>query len=183
MTLKSKRFAALLLTIIMIVSLASCGQTGTQNKASNDSHDVVLDLFASNYSVLAVSNLVDRFQTMSQYTAIRVTYDEPAMLAAKIEAGYDCDIFICEVPSCMDWLDGTKTGEANPNKNNLLNSDSRKQIFKGVPDGYTSDADLVYEIAVTKKADETEEIEKFIDFITSENADKAYEGSGFSRIQ
>ncbi|MCF0150855.1 MAG: hypothetical protein HUJ80_05555 [Firmicutes bacterium] len=175
-----KRIAALLLTVVMLFSLASCG--GKKEKEST-SGKVVLDLFASTNSVLAVANLVDRYQRVSPNTSIRVTYDEPSMLAAKIEAGYDCDIFICEDSTCMDWLDGTKSGEANPNKNNCLESDTRKVIFKGLPEGAVEFDEYQFEVAMTKNAASSDEISKFIDFISSKSSDSCYEGSGFSRVE
>lgn len=182
MSLRSKEILALLLAAIMAVSLCSCGSSKNTNE-NGDSHQVVLDLFASNNSVLAVTNLVDRYQRIAPNTAIRVTYDKPAMLAAKIEAGYECDMYICEDPQCMDWLDGTKSGDANPNKNNCLESDTRKAVFTGLPEGIVEFEDFVFEVAMTKNTTNSDEVLKFIDFISGEQADAVYEGSGFTRIQ
>lgn len=174
MSLKARRTLSLLLALLIVFSLGSCG------KKQEESHDIVLNLFASTNSVLAVANLVDSYKSMSSYAAVRVTYDEPSMLAAKIEAGYECDIFICEDEKCFDWLDGTKGTDVNPNGNDCLAEGTRSEVFKGVPDG--SDKEMTFSAAVIKTTKEEREAKKFVDFIGSSTADKVYDVSGFERV-
>ncbi|MBQ4234415.1 MAG: hypothetical protein II700_05920, partial [Firmicutes bacterium] len=83
--LRSRKFLALLMAALIIVMTSACGA-----KTAKEPDEIILNVFASNNSVYAVANLVDSYKSMSSYAAVRVTYDEPSMLAAKIEAGYDC---------------------------------------------------------------------------------------------
>ncbi len=158
----------------MLLSFASCG------KKEEKSEGIVLNVYASNNSVLAVANLVDSYKSMSSYASVRVTYDEPAMLAAKIEAGYECDIYICEDERCMDWLDAEKGEDVNPNKNDCLLEGTRALVFKGVPDG--ADEEMNFFAAVIKATTQEKESRKFLSFIESDNADKVYASSGFERV-
>ena len=101
-------------------------------------------------------------------------------LAAKIEAGYDCDIFICEDEACMDWLDATKDKEVNPNGNDCLAEGTRSAVFKGTPEG--AEEEMTFSAAVIKTTAQEKEAGKFMSFIESENADKVYDASGFERV-
>ncbi|MBQ1887071.1 MAG: hypothetical protein II499_03625 [Firmicutes bacterium] len=173
--LRSRKFLALLMAALIIVMTSACG-----TKTAKEPDEIILNVFASNNSVYAVANLVDSYKSMSSYAAVRVTYDEPSMLAAKIEAGYDCDIFICEDEACMDWLDATKDKEVNPNGNDCLAEGTRSAVFKGTPEG--AEEEMTFSAAVIKTTAQEKEAGKFMSFIESENADKVYDASGFERI-
>jgi len=177
MTFTTKKIAALLLVAIMLISFSSCGQKKVQKEP-----EVVINLYASKYAVLAVSNLTYNFQAVSngKYSVL-VTYDEPKMLAAKIEAGYACDVFICEDAECMDWLDASKDTDANPNKNDCIVSESRADVFKGTPEG--AEEEKTFSVAMVKTTQKAAVVQKFLDFLHNAESDSSYYESGFERVQ
>ena len=171
-----KRVCALILTVIMLISLCACGSS---------QKEVVLDVFAPNQSLGIVSTLVASYHKVQPNVTMRITYDSGAMLAAKIEAGYNCDIFIADDTYFLDWLDKAADTSINVNGNDRIYSDSRRnEVLVGPADEeYATEEGMLalYSIAVVKPSTNRAVSEAFINYFLGESADEVYEEWGFAR--
>ncbi len=178
-----RKLIAAVLAAVMLLSLAGCGE----KKGIENPQKVVLELYAPSDSVLVVSNLTDRFTQQNETIGIRVIYEDSAMLAALIEAGYYADVYIADNAAHMDWLDAAAGEEANPNKNDKIDGSTRKDIFKGTveipPDPtpeYDENDNLIekqptyeertFSVALVKSSKYQEEAKAFIEFIEDKEA-------------
>ena len=168
-----RRFTTLLLAVLLVVSLAGCGK----EKVEPLDQDIVLNLYVAKQAAGPAIELVEMFKSVSPKTGIAVTFDDGKTLAAKIEAGYACDIFICDEQSFMDWLDGSKGEDVNPNGNDRILSDTRTDLFIGpVNEDYGLDrSETTFCVAGVKSTAYAAEVQKFIDLMKSERATEVYE--------
>ncbi|MBR0129778.1 MAG: hypothetical protein IJM08_00565 [Firmicutes bacterium] len=180
-----KKTAALLLAFCMVFALSACSVR--KNKT------ITLNVYAPIDSILAVSGLVDKFSRLNENIVLTINYDDNDMHAAKIEAGYDCDIYICDEPICMNWLDAEYIGAvyndeaktpANPNENDKIYSDSRVDAFKGKAIGEDDrEYDQVFTAAICKSTQHFKEAQLFIDFLFSEEAAEIYKVGEFEMLE
>ena len=191
-----RKLIAAVLAAVMVLSLAGCGE----KKGVENPQQVVLELYAPTDSVLVVSNLTDRFTSENETIGIRVIYEDSAMLAALIEAGYYADIYIADNAAHMDWLDASADEEANPNKNDKIDSSTRGDVFKGTvevaPDPtpeYDENDQLIekqptyeertFSAALVKSSKHPEEAKAFLDFIRDKEAvGQLFDGIDFEFI-
>ena len=202
-----RKLIAAVLAAVMVLSLAGCGE----KKGVENPQQVVLELYAPTDSVLVVSNLTDRFTSENETIGIRVIYEDSAMLAALIEAGYYADIYIADNAAHMDWLDASAgedgelreretEEEANPNKNDKIDSSTRGDVFKGTvevaPDPtpeYDENDQLIekqptyeertFSAALVKSSKHPEEAKAFLDFIRDKEAvGQLFDGIDFEFI-
>ena len=169
-----KRALAVILALAMILSLCACGKEP----------DIELDFFAPNQSVGIVSTIVNSYHSVKPNVTIRITYDEGAMLAAKIEAGYECDIYLADDTYFLDWLDSAETAGVNVNHNDRIYSDSRQTILTGpVYEAYAQEGQTTtdYSIAVVKPSQKRAAADAFIEYFLSEVNDSVFEEWGFTR--
>ena len=191
-----RKLIAAVLAAVMVLSLVGCGE----KKGVENPQQVVLELYAPTDSVLVVSNLTDRFTSENETIGIRVIYEDSAMLAALIEAGYYADIYIADNAAHMDWLDASADEEANPNKNDKIDSSTRGDVFKGTvevaPDPtpeYDENDQLIekqptyeertFSAALVKSSKHPEEAKAFLDFIRDKEAvGQLFDGIDFEFI-
>jgi len=174
------------------MSFTACGDDDNYEGALTppDPDVVTLQLFAPKSSVGAISTAVNAYTKYNDSITIQITYDDGAMLASKIEAGYDCDIYIADSANYLDWLDANCDAEKNPNGNDLLLDGSRTDVFKGSgtvldDDGNETEAEITYTAAVIKTGNYPNASKTFIEFLKDaayEEADEAYETYGFTKI-
>ena len=183
-----KRAAALVLAMALMFSITACGsEEGKSNPP--DPNVQILQIFAPKTSVGVVSTAANAYRRYSDVT-IQITYDDGAMLASKIEAGYDCDIYIADSADYLDWLDSDCTADKNPNGNDLIIEGSRTDVFRGTAtvtddDGNETTEEITYTAAVIKTGKYPMASQTFIEFLRDaayEEADEAYETYGFTKI-
>ena len=187
-----KKTAALILACCMIFSLAACSRRNKQP-------DATLTVYAPIDSILAVSGLVDRYSRSTDgKVVLKINYDDTLMHAAKIEAGYDCDIFITNDPIAINWLDADFAGivyenvvdedgnkvEANPNNNDKIWADTRVDAFtQTAEDEDGNEVTYTYTVAAVKGTKQKTECKKFIDFLFGDDAKEVYEAGGFQVLE
>jgi len=172
---KLKRVLALITAVVMLLAFTACGKE----------KEVVLDIFAPTQSVGIVSTIVSEYHSVKPNVTIRITYDEGAMLAAKIEAGYECDIFLADDEYFIDWLDSAADSSVNLNGNDKIYSDSRKTALVGpINESYAENGETEtnYTIAVVKPSQKRAAADQFIEYFLSDVNNKTFEEWGFSRI-
>ncbi len=171
--MKSKKVTALLLVVFIIAALAGCGR----EKEIPLDQDIVLNLFVASQAAGPAIEIVEMYKSAAPKTGIAVTFGDGDKLAAKIEAGYACDIFLCDEQSFMDWLDGSKGEDVNPNQNNCILSDTRVDLFVGpVNESYDLDhSETTFCIAGVRTTSNKQAVEKFIEFMKSDGAKEVYE--------
>ena len=168
----------------MVVLFVACGASA-QNSANAGNSKVTLDLFAPDASLEPVVTIVHNYSSICPDVDIRITFDSGDMLTAKIEAGYQCDVFLADRALYMDWLDASVTGESNPNQNDCLISESRVDIMRGplfLEEGVENPDPLTYALAVTKKSANQDEARKFLDYMAGEECDAVFEMYGFAPL-
>lgn len=184
-----KRVVLLLFLLLIVFTLAACGGNKETQGTPPDPNQVTLTVYAPTTSLGVVSTAVNAYKRSAPQIDIQIIYDESLMLAAKVEAGYKCDIFIAEEPMQMDWLDVNCGEDENPNANDLLLEGSRTELFKGfIPDPEAEDGqtETVYTAAVIKTASYPIAAQTFIDFLRNadyEEAEETYKEYGFEKVE
>ena len=180
-----RKAAAILLVCCMVFALSAC--------SVGKKKTVTLNVYAPIDSILAISGMSDRFSRVNENILLKINYDDTFMHAAKIEAGYDCDIYISDEALCMNWLDQDYIGvinddeeksEANPNKNDKIWSDTRVEVFKGKAiDEDGKEYDQVFTAAVCKSSKYKSQAQLFIDFLFSDEAKEVYKIGDFEVLE
>lgn len=189
--MKYKRFLAALTAAALLFACTACKKNHADYAPANPDEEFVLDIFASDEMVGVISDLVYRYSTYAPRASIRVTYDEGAILAAKIEAGTPCDIYVSDDVRFMDWLDQECDEEKNPNKNDKIVSETRVDVAYGPGNEKYAEEELAegevynttFTAAVCRATALPYEAEQFIKFMLSEEVNDIYETYGFSRVE
>lgn len=179
-----KKVVLFVLLMTIVVSCVACGASA-QNGDGSTAEKITLDLFAPDASLEPIVTIVHNYSSFCPDVDIRITFDTGDMLTAKIEAGYQCDVFLADSFMYMDWLDGNVVGDKNPNKNDRLISESRVSLMSGpslLEEGLENPNPLTYELAVVKNSKHQEQAQKFLDYVMSEACDEVLEMYGFTRL-
>ena len=179
-----KRVIVFVLLVTIVISCVACGASA-QNAGDASLDKVTLDLFAPDASLESMVTIVHNYSSFCPDVDIRITFDTGDMLTAKIEAGYQCDIFLADNAFYMDWLDGNVSGDSNPNKNDCLISESRIDVMSGprlLEDGIENPNPLTYSLALVKSSVHQEEAAKFLEYVTSQACDEVFEMYGFTPL-
>ena len=187
-----KRFLAVLLTASLLFAFTACKKEEEAHyEPANPNEEFVLDIFVPEEMLVIMSDIVYRYSAYAPRASVRVTYDEGAILAAKIEAGTPCDIYVSDDVRFMDWLDAECSEEQNPNHNDKIVPETRKDFAVGpgnekyaqeeVAEGevYTT----TFTAAVCRATGIPYESEQFILFMMSDEVKDIYETYGFTRIE
>ena len=190
--MKYKRFLALLLAVCLVFTAAACKkQKKVSWQPANPNEEFVLDIFVPEEMLAFMSDMVYRYSAYAPRASLRVTYDEGAILAAKIEAGTPCDIYVSDDVRFMDWLDAGCGEDKNPNHNDKIVPESRKDIAVGPGnEKYAQEEPAEGEVytttftaAVCRATGIPYESEQFILFMLSDEVKDIYESYGFTRIE
>ena len=179
-----KRVTVFILLMTIVIFGMACGASN-QNSGSSEVDKITLDVFAPDASLEPIVTIVHNYSSFCPNVDIRITFDTGDMLTAKIEAGYQCDVFLSDHSIYMDWLDASIDGESNPNRNDCLISESRAEVIVGpelLEDGVVNLNPLTYSLAVIKNSVHQEEAQKFLEYVTGETCDEIFEMYGFTPL-
>lgn len=179
-----KKVALFVLLMAIAFSCGACGASA-QNAGDSASDTVTLDLFAPDDSLEPVITIVHNYSSFRPSVDIRITFGSGDMLTAKIEAGYQCDVFLVDNVLFMDWLDGSVVGEGNPNENDCLISESRVSLVSGptlLEDGIENPDPLTYELAIVKSSTQQDEAQKFLEYMAGDAGDEVFEMYGYKAL-
>ncbi|SFP95317.1 molybdate transport system substrate-binding protein [Oscillibacter sp. PC13] len=146
-----KKFTALLLTLVMLLSLTACGSGSTDTPAEADTptepeaqtaEPVELAVFAAASMTETVDQIIASYKDVAPNVTIIPTYDSSGTLLEQITNGAACDLFISAAQKQMNALDGTLKDdtEKNPNGLDMLLADTRIDLLENkvtlvVPEG------------------------------------------------
>ena len=158
---------------------------------ANPNEEFVLEIFASEEIIGVMSDIVYRYSSVAPRASVRITYDEGAILAAKIEAGTPCDIYVSDDIRFMDWLDPECDEEKNPNHNDKIVPETRVGFAVGPGNEKYAEEELAegeaytttFSVAVCRATVLSYESEQFIKFMLSDEVKDIYETYGFSKIE
>ncbi len=142
---------------------------------------ITLDFFAPDAAFEVAVTIAHMYSAYYPGVEVRITYDEGATLAAMIEAGYRCDVYLSDDPAYLDWLDGSVSGQGNPNGNDLLIQESRKDLMTK-PASEEGPEIRTYSLAAVNTSPHPAESVKFIGYMSDGTCDDVYSEYGFSRI-
>ena len=174
-----KRSTAVLLAVLMIFASGGCGKPAE----SAAEEKITLDFFAPDAAFEVAVTVAHMYSTYYPGVEVRITYDEGATLAAMIEAGYRCDVYLSDDPLYMNWLDGNVTGSANPNENDLLLQESRLDLMtKPSSEEGSEERIAIYSLAAVNTSPHPQEAAKFVSYMADGSCDPVYSEYGFTRI-
>ncbi len=178
--MKPGKILAIVLAMLLAAALSACGRQA----AAEDTTPYTLTVFAPDNCMEIMSCAAQKYLDYAPNVTVKVTMDGGPVLAAQIEAGYRCDVFIADADMELDWLDKNAPKEANPNRNNIIDSATRTELFTGPVDTEYFDGDFaIYSAAVIKRSAAPAEAEKFINFLKSDIMEEDYNFYGFELIK
>jgi len=142
-----KKVFALVLSLAMALTLASCGSSGTAATASSGSAaasasgsaaasseavPVSITVFAAASMTETLDQIIENYKTVAPNVTVTASYESSGTLLKQIEQGADCNLFISAAQKQMNALDGTLKSdtEKNPDGNDMLVAGSRVDILE-----------------------------------------------------
>lgn len=137
-----KKLFALLLTLVLTLSLAACGEqnsSGTnddQQSVTDDQQPAVepieLTVFAAASLTESLTAIGEQYMAENENVKLSFNFDSSGKLLTQIKEGAVCDLFISAAPKQMNALDGTLIGDEskNPDSLDLLVSGSRIDLLE-----------------------------------------------------
>ncbi|MDD3863866.1 MAG: hypothetical protein PHC36_01715 [Eubacteriales bacterium] len=173
------RNAAILTVILTVLASGGCGKP----VESAAPEIITLDFFAPDAAFEVAVTVAHMYSAYYPGVEVRITYDEGATLAAMIEAGYRCDVYLSDDTRYMDWLDGSVSGTGNPNDNDLLLEDSRLDLMTKPESTEEGDAvPAMYTLAAIHSSAHPAEAAKFVNYMADGTCDSVYSEYGFTRV-
>ena len=189
-----KKVLAILMAVCLIAAFTGCSKKQEASYTpANPNEEFVLEIYAPSELMAVMTDLAERYTAYAPRATVRITYDDGVVQAAKIEAGYLCDIYVSDEESFMDWLDIECDEEANPNRNDKIVSSTRHAFVEGpgnedyMPEDMELAEDEVYtttySVAVCRTTGKPYESEQFINFMLSDEVKGSYEPFGFTKAE
>ena len=161
-----KKYLALILALIMVLSLTACSGTGkteasTEPSASSEASvtpsavPVTLNVFAAASLTETLDQIIELYKTVAPNVTITPTYDSSGTLQTQIEEGADCDVFFSAAQKQMNALDVTQDEEKNPKKQDFIDPDTRVNLLENkvvlvVPEGNPANITKFADLATAK---------------------------------
>ena len=125
-----KKFISLLLALVMVLSLAACGNKSDDNKDTDAS--VELTVFAAASLTESLTAIGEKYMAENKNVKLSFNFDSSGKLYSQITEGAPCDLFISAAPKQMNQLDGTlkDNAEKNPKGLDLLVAGSRIDLLE-----------------------------------------------------
>ena len=154
-----KKFAALLLTALLLLALLSgCGSSAaapaaTEAPAAPAEEPIELIVFAAASMTETLKEIADLYKAVAPNVTLVYNFDSSGTLKTQIQEGADCDLFISAAPKQMNALDSSRDADGgNPDgldfvlqgtRVNLLENKVALAVPEGNPAGINSYDDLV----------------------------------------
>ncbi len=143
-----KKLLALTIALLMVFSLAACGNSADKTSADPSANTSVapsaepieLTVFAAASMTETLDKVIELYKTVASNVTITPTYDSSGTLMTQISEGAVCDVFISAAQKQMDALDVTQDAEKNPDALDFIDPDTRINILENkvvlvVPEG------------------------------------------------
>lgn len=152
-----KKFLCLLTSALLSMTLmAGCGPSKTET-TTDDAKETTeqggadetsqLIVFAAASMTETMNEIAQMYKEVDPSVEIVYNFDSSGTLKTQIEEGADCDVFISAAQKQMNQLDATQDAEANPDKLDFVDTDTRFDLVsnsvvlitpQGNPAGLTS---------------------------------------------
>lgn len=137
------RILALLLTAVLLCAcFAGCARepADTRSETAQKSISGEIMVFAAASMTETLTELGARFEAAHPGVKVSFNFASSGKLMDQILAGADCDLFISAAPKQMNALDAAQDAEKNPDRNDLIDGDTRCDLLENkvalaVPDG------------------------------------------------
>ena len=158
-----KKLISLLLALVMVLSLAACGNK-TDDKTNGDDQQtsdetVELTVFAAASLTESLTAIGEKYMAENQNVKLSFNFDSSGKLLTLIKEGAVCDLFISAAPKQMNQLDGTLKDNAdkNPDGLDMLVAGSRIDLLENkvalaVAEGNPKDIDSFDKLAELLKS-------------------------------
>ncbi|MEA4973854.1 MAG: molybdate ABC transporter substrate-binding protein [Candidatus Metalachnospira sp.] len=156
-----KKFLCVLTSALLAMSLTvGCSTSKTETKTDTKTEDTKeaatekgteatsqVIVFAAASMTETMNKIAEMYKEVDPSVEIVYNFDSSGTLKTQIQEGADCDIFISAAQKQMNQLDVTQDAEANPDKLDFVNADTRFNLVsnsvvlvtpKGNPAGLTS---------------------------------------------
>ena len=132
-----------MLVLVMITLFAGCTAPGSDDMAKQEPQEVQtqeINVFAAASMQETLEKIVEDYSGLHSEVAICLNLDSSGTLKTQIEEGAPCDLFISAAQKQMDQLDVTASVQANPDRLDYIDPDSRVNLLENkvvliVPDG------------------------------------------------
>lgn len=131
-----KKLSSIILSLIMIISLAACGSSASK-PAETQAAETLKAVDPTEIIVFAAASMTETMNEIKgMYEAknpnIKITYnfDSSGTLLKQIVAGADCDLFISAAQKQMNQLDSSKGEDVNPDKNDFVLQGTRVNLLE-----------------------------------------------------
>ncbi len=137
------RILALLLTAALLCAcFAGCARepADTRSETAQKSISGEIMVFAAASMTETLTELGARFEAAHPGVKVSFNFASSGKLMDQILAGADCDLFISAAPKQINALDAAQDAEKNPDRNDLIDGDTRCDLLENkvalaVPDG------------------------------------------------
>lgn len=132
-----------MLVLVMITLFAGCTAPGSDDVEKQELQEVQtqeINVFAAASMQETLEKIVEDYSGLHSEVDIRLNLDSSGTLKTQIEEGASCDLFISAAQKQMDQLDVTASEQANPDRLDYIDPDSRVNLLENkvvliVPDG------------------------------------------------
>ena len=153
-----KKLLCIFLSIVMILSMFSCGKataTKVVDNSNQTSDKTELIVFAAASMTETMNQIKEMYEKNNQNIELTYNFDSSGTLLKQILAGADCDIFISAAMKQMNQLDINKNETDNPDRNDFLLAGSRTNLLENkvalaVPDGNPKNIESFSDLATDK---------------------------------
>lgn len=125
-----KKVVGLALTAAFVVGvLGGCGSDTQEQKAASKDN-VHLTVFAAASMTETMNQIAEKYQKDHPNVEITFNYDSSGTLKKQIQNGAECDLFISAAQKQMNQLDASKDEKANPEKLNMIDTNTRVDLLE-----------------------------------------------------
>ena len=159
-----KKLFALLMSLSLILALTACGESQTDETASNgdnstQSEPVELYVFAAASMEESLDQVIADYEAAHEGITIVPTYDSSGYLKTQIQEGADCDLFLSAGQKQMNQLDITASADVNTDGLDFVDPSTRVDLLENkvvlcVPEGSDKGIDSFDALAEHLKAED-----------------------------
>ena len=146
-----KKLVSVMLIGVMVVSMAACGNTNTDQGAANDTsaaaeqtdaseaapetadqfEDTQITVFAAASLENALNEVIEKYNETQPNVTVVPSYDSSGTLLAQIEEGAACDVFFSAAQKQMDTLQNDDQLVVDGTRHNVVNNQVVVITYKG----------------------------------------------------
>ena len=151
---------AIILAIVLFPAPASSKGPETSKEPvqeDEDTQQTELIVFAAATMTDTMNEIAEMYKAVEPDVNIVYNFDSSGTLKTQIQEGADCDIFISAAKKQMNQLDAAQDAEANPEKLDFVDTDTRFNLVSNsvvliTPVGNPADVKIFDDVATERSA-------------------------------